>query len=736
MKNNSLHLKDCAYIGITFIFGFILQGSIPYAGLTTLGQLVSVIGYPISFLNEGGMTLYAVNMGYPGSAPMSTLLAPSLVMVFFLACGLAAQDAFNFTFLLWYLLGYAGAYGMARRSGIEVGTSALLALLWMSFPIVWNSSGYAHLHFGLVVLPFLFHLSIRCMDTAADGRLRSLWLYPVATLLAVFTDGYAFMFFAVGSSILLVHQAATRRDSMAQFVKVILPLHAASFAAAYAAFSVYIGKSEYASAPLDFFRGWAVDLAFLVRPSQGVHWFWDSIGFSVPRSGESLFGDASVWISSFVLPIALVGAVVYWRARKEFALTGAMAIVALFGLYMAMGPSVKMDVTKAPEMGAMMPASDTLISTGNAFLSEKVPGFRSMRASYRWIALCFLGLWGIFLGYIATKGNKDSISGKIIIVVLIVLFVPDVGRVIEKKTNYYRQFLEMKEDLVPGLKNDLSKGEIVAFLPWGNDFIVNYLAAETGVRAYNVGGDKNVDTAAIGWPQSLRELSKRNLNYYYAARVLKFMVSSEVDAVIIPYFDMLWAAHNWPYPLRNLEELRLVLHDLKGLGYVDVVERDYYSVVRLKNNFSSAEGRKELFAHVSMTYCLSPDCISKKKLDSATFSQTGVLKDGLLATTSKAGYLHFGPYLPLKGGDYVLNVYGSARLVKEAWADVVSQKGRVLHARFNIPPSGQADGSLLANQPVHIAESVEDVEIRVRVGAHDQLVLSGYELLPQIEKRP
>lgn len=728
-------LKGGMYIGITFIFGLVLQGSIPFTGLTTLGQLVAVVGYPISFLNDGGTMLYATNMGYPSLASMSTLLAPALMMEVFLACRFAAQDAFNFTFLLWYLLGYLGAYGMARRSGIEVGNSALLALLWMSFPMVWNSSGYSHLHFGMVLLPFLFHLCIRCMDIAVDGRLRSLWLYPVATLLAVFTDGYAFMFFAVGSSILLVHQVATRRDSRAQFLKVILPLHAASFAAAYAAFAVYIGKSEYTSAPLDFFRGWAVDLAFLVRPSQGVHWFWDSIGFSVPRSGVSLFGDASVWISSFVLPMALVGAVVYWRARKGFALAGAMALVALFGLYMAMGPSVKMDVTKAPEMGVMMPASDALISTGNAFLSEKVPGFRSMRASYRWIALCFLGLWGIFLGYIATKGNKDSISGKIIIVVLIVLFVPDIGGVIEKKTDYYRQFLEMKEDLIPGLNNDLSRGEIVAFLPWGNDFIVNYLAAETGVKAYNVGGDKNVDAVAIGWPQSLRELSKRNLNSYYAARVLKFMASSEVDAVIIPYFDMLWAAHNWPYPLKNLEELRLVLHDLKELGYVDVVERDYYSVVRLKNNFSAAEGRKELFAHISLKYCLSPDCIRKKELDSATFFQTGVLKDGRLTTTGQAGYLHFGPYLPLKGGNYFLNVYGSAGLVKEAWADVVSQKGRVLHGRFSIPPSGRAAGSLLANQPVHIAESVEDVEIRVKVGADDQLVLSGYELFPQIEKR-
>ncbi|MNL63635.1 hypothetical protein D3C87_1877880 [compost metagenome] len=81
-----------------------------------------------------------------------------------------------------------------------------------------------------------------------------------------------------------------------------------------------------------------------------------------------------------------------------------------------------------------------------------------------------------------------------------------------------------------------------------------------------------------------------------------------------------------------------------------------------------------------------------------------------------------------------MNVYGSAGLVKEAWADVVSQKGRVLHGRFSIPPSGMAAGSLLANQPVHIAESVEDVEIRVKVGADDQLVLSGYELFPQIEK--
>lgn len=734
IRSVSLDLRGCAYIGITFIFGFMLQGGIPFAGLTTLGQLVAVIGYPISFLNEGGMTLYAVNMGYPGFAPMSTLLAPALVMELFLACRLAAQDAFNLTFLLWYFFGYVGAYGIARRSGIDADNSALLTLLWMSFPIVWNSSRFSHLHFGMVLLPFLFYLCIRCLDGAFNERRGNFWLYPAATLLAVFTDGYAFMLFAVGSGIILMHQAMTQKDLRLNIFKTIFPLYFVSFAVAYAAYAIYIGKSEYNPAPIDFFRGWAVDLVFLVRPSQGVHWFWDSVGLSTLRSEISLFGDESVWISSFVLPMALVGAIVYWVSKREFPLAGAMAMVALFGLYMAMGPSLKVGVTKAPEMGVMMPTNDALIATGNAFLSEKVPGFKSMRASYRWIALCFFGLWGIFLGYLATQRNKYLFSNKIILIALIVLFIPNIGGVVAEKNGYYTQFIEMNENLVPELKGDLTRGEIVAFLPWGNDFIVNYLAAEVGVKAYNIGGDKNVDVAKTSWPQSLRELSIGDLNSYFAARTMKFMTSSEVDAVIIPYFDMLWAAHVWPYPQKRLEELMLIIQELKDLECVDIVERSHYSVVRLKKKFSSAVGRKELWDRISMKYCLSGECIRNRQIGSAASSQVGLLKNGQLVTTGKVGYLHFGPYLPLKGGDYILNIHGTAMVVNEAWADVVSQKGQFLHGKFKIPASGSADGNLLANQPVHIAESVEDVEIRIKVGADDQLILSGYELLPQIEK--
>ncbi|MGE8317172.1 MAG: hypothetical protein ACN6O3_00410 [Comamonas sp.] len=718
------------YLSLTFALGAILQGAIPFLSLTTLGQAVVVVGYPISFINDGGLTLYATNMGYPSLAPMSTMLAPGLVMELFLLCGFTAQNAFTASFILWYSLGYWGAYKLARTNGVKTEISALLALLWMAFPIVWNSSRYSHLHFGLVLLPFLFFSCIKAIDSIKSKNFQALLLYPLTALLAVFTDGYTFMFFAIGSSIILLHQVWAMKEIRIGIIKKILPLHAFSFAIAYTAYAVYIGKTAYNPAPLDFFRGWGVDLLFLAQPSLGVHWLWDTLGLSTSRTEAHLFGDESVWISSFCLPLIIAGGIAYWKSRKTFVFAGAMLLLAIFGAYMALGPSIKLDATRAAELGRSMPAELALGSTGNAFLSEYIPGFKSMRASYRWIALCFFGLWGLLVGYFYITRHKNHAINKLLLVILIVLFIPNISTHTQEKINNYIGFSGIDDDLVQELKKDVIPGEIVAFLPWNNDFIMNYLAPKLDIKSYNVGGDKNVDTAYKKWPPSLRLLSANSWNDQYSLNTLLFLATENVDAVIFPYFDMLEAAHAWPSPPIYQERVTQVFQELEDSGYVTVINKNNYSVARLKSEFSSSIAKKALAKDIASKYCLSPICIRASGFTTETPKQVGTVIDGKLASNGLSGFLHFGPYAPLQAGDYVLHIFGTVANASEVWVDVVSRKGSVNHGKFMIKqPTGFQENLLIA-APIHLPQPVNDIEVRMYVGAESKIVLNSYELRP------
>lgn len=102
---------------------------------------------------------------------------------------------------------------------------------------------------------------------------------------------------------------------------------------------------------------------------------------------------------------------------------------------------------------------------------------------------------------------------------------------------------------------------------------------------------------------------------------------------------------------------------------------------------------------------------------------TTIIADG------REGFLTFGPYRPVAAGKYKLVLRGKSRKSGSAWVDVISSKGTVQHGKFALKPTTH-ENAVLAEGQIQLDAPVEDIEIRVYVGAGDDVTLEGYELVP------
>jgi len=401
-------------VSIAFILAFILflHGAVPFFADPTLGQAVWTTGFSRSFINESIFSIYAKNFGLPEPTAITFGLAGAYPASLLIAGGLHPADAYSAVVAMWLCLAFFGAWRIGLLFELKPSLAILGAVLWMSMPIIWAHAGYSMLSVGIGLLPFYFWAVLRLFFCRQECYLTaSLFasIYVVACLIAVFMDGYSFMMFAVGSSLLGAYLFAAFSELRRHLMIFGFPVRLLSFSLAYIFYATYIGNPQFDPAPLNFFRGWGLDLTFLVIPTQGIHWLWDTLGLSVPRSGKELFGDASVWMTTFSLPIIVVGAVAWWTTRRQIKLVSGFLLVALFAFYMAMGPSLKVNSTKPKPMLPGMPAELAIAPTGNAWLSEKVPGFRNMRAAYRWSALGIFSSWVLFIVLLARTEKRGRI---------------------------------------------------------------------------------------------------------------------------------------------------------------------------------------------------------------------------------------------------------------------------------------------------------------------------------------
>jgi hypothetical protein len=588
---------------VAIVFVLFLHGAVPF--LTTPAaqqQGMWAMGFSQSFANGPWYSIYAHDFGIPKPAAIAFGLAAVWPGSLLIRLGLYPADAYSAVAAFWLLVAFFSAYKLGRHFGASRSIALLGGITWLSMPIIWAHADYSMLSFGIGLLSFYFLAAIKLFwDTAEtfNPRKTVVVLYFLATIISVFMDGYSFMMFTTGASLLFVCAAVFRPKIRSSLIKIALPIHIASFALAYMLFVAYIGKLNFDSSPLDFFRGFGLDLSFVVIPTQGVHWLPDILGLSINRTDETFFGDHSVWCTTFSLPIVLAGVAAWWLSRKKTKLASATLLVAMFGFYMALGPSLKLNSTKPTDLqinypnqpSNFMPAEFALMPTGNAWVSEKLPGFNDMRAAYRWTALGVFALWMLLMISTTRAQKKDQAVWSTVLISLIALNLPHLPRALHEHLQAHTTFHHTDNDLISALKRQIKGGQIVAFVPWGNDFIVNYVAPRAGFRTFNIGGDKNLDIAQTQWPPSMLSLGRAMPS---DAAVLRLLVNRDADVVLIPYFDTLQAAKEWPpqcrpdsppasCPWQIKKSTAPLIEALKKSPDVDVVDGDSFVTIKLRD---------------------------------------------------------------------------------------------------------------------------------------------------------
>ena len=586
-----------------------VYGSIPFYSAPMIGQLIWVSSFAQSFANDGWFSIFAHNFGYPRPASIAFGLPGALVEAVLLrVTTLRATDAYSIMTIGFLAVAAWGAIRCAQQIGLRYRAAFLAAAVWLTMPMIWAHAGYSMLSIGIALLPFYLNQSLRVcrIDSTRLGTLVATAVgFTVTAILSVFMDGYTFVMFALATAIFLAYEGLSDRSKLRRVVQVSLPICALGFAVAYFLYALFLGFTNTPPEPLDFFRGWGVDVTMLIFPTRGLFWLWDHLGIGLDRNDAFYYGDPSVWTTTFSLFVGLFGCIgLYVARRQKYAL--AFLLITIVGVYFSLGPSLKIHSLRphadivAAHFSPLMPASSAIMPTGSGFISEHVPGFRNMRASYRWMAMGLVGLWALFamlIGELDRRGRTGIALALVLLTVICNLpkhgvsapasvVNPIVERLKLRAPHHWREsLLNIDATLVASFKRQIPPGSLVAFVPQGNDFLAGYLAAKANAKTYNAGGDKNVEIAKSGWPADIQALFASDPGHLGAA-IEQTLKAHDADYVVLPFVDLLWDAHEWPPTGASVEAAKArfasVLDQLQADPKFVVVRDQYFATVALR----------------------------------------------------------------------------------------------------------------------------------------------------------
>ena len=592
-------------VAVTLFF----NKAIPFVTLPSTGITLNNVGFVESLANGQILEFRSDNFGIPSGNFRSFGLAGAWLASLLTRFGIHGADAYTTVYAFFLGVAFLFAFLLARHLGGSFWVSHLGATTWTTLPVVWGHAGYSWLAVGIALLPFYMYWPIRLLARHQLAfRLKSL-LYAgffVATFIAVFIDGYTYVMFALYSgfamlALLLVHWQTLKREAFERLAVTVL-----GFMVSTLAYLAYVAESHFQPSSKSVFAAYGLDPVYVAVPTRGVHWAPDFLGWGVERSGADLYGDGSVWGNTFFLPLLVLAVVLTCVTRRKSLITLVSSIVFLVSIWLSLGPALKFNTTLPDGASSALSVAAVpfeRVPTGNWWISENLPGFDTMRATYRWSALSIFAIWTITV-YAASQpglGRRIGVGG---LVTVMLLNAPPLEKTLTKGVTARSMVSQIDVELIQSLEKDVGGSDLVGFVPWGNDFLLSYAGGRADIRLINVGGDKAISANSLDWPQTFLSLSRRSLQQSYefdqgsaalgegettrlSEGIRTLLYQGNLDVVVIPYFESLWAAHVWPCshvndcPEARRSLFESVIDELRLDPQLLVADDALYATVRL-----------------------------------------------------------------------------------------------------------------------------------------------------------
>ncbi len=538
-----------------FVCVLIIHAAIPGILLPNTGFVYGWTGFAEAFAHQGFSAVHSDYFGYSNVIPLSFGLTAVLPMAWLIRFGVEPLIAFSILQLAFLLLAFAGSVKLAINYKCPTGMAVFLSLGWLVLPIIWiSSTNYMMLGWGMALLPGYFYVTesfFQFQGSWSQKALRGVALL-ITIIGAIFLDPYSLMMFLSAVGFFLIIQFIYSKKGIREFLSMEVLFFLLGIGLSYFAYASYSKVLPIHSADIAIFRAMGVDLTYLAVPSRGVIWLWDTLGLSEFRNTTMYWGDGSAWCSSFSLLLMFTVIIGWWFLRNQHWRATVFLVIAIFGFYMSLGPTVKIDARKSLEQAEkpfsynsyMMPREGAGVSSGSGILSENMPGFRSMRASYRWVVLGSFGAW-VLLVLVVAKYNRSRKAYALWGVAIVLLFshIPNLSQAWQTGLNSQKRAMGINDSLLNNLTHKIDPSDIIMFLPAGNDHLINYIAAREQLQTYNVGGDRHYGYASSNWPAVVREVSSigRDLNDMPcradALLLAEALIFEDLDVIVFPFFD-------------------------------------------------------------------------------------------------------------------------------------------------------------------------------------------------------
>jgi hypothetical protein len=540
--------------------------------------------------------------------------------------GLEPLTAKKLTDGVFVLLSFLSLLWLQHRLGVNLLISVIVALCYLCLPFVWGHSGLLPFYIGVLLMPVYLSVDYCVFPRLISGaaRLQPVRLLVVAIayiavrVFSIFEDPYTAVMYVAVSAVTVIW-VSWRLMSLRRFAPIarIALVWLLSVGAAVALYKSYVpGGGDYVVMPVDFFRAQGVDVASLFIPSH-LLWWSNALDIGVRAwNPYAYYGDGTNVSFNYLGYVCLVTALVFclvklsgrpvWKLdfRKCFWLS--LVSAGALCLAVSLGPSIKINDARAPSTTERFGFADYLMPEESATwtlpsenLFVTLPGIKNMRAIYRWVVVPKLVLLVTFALVATRVYARRRVLGVLLAVLALSEHLPNLSAADSNTRHAYTAYRQFNDDVLAEMRRAIGTGQRVFFLSSQNDILANYLSPMLGVFTYNMGGDKSIEIISREWPSNIRRLRERAESLTdLEVPALAALVDHDVDAVVIPYFNLRWDSYDWPPDRSEREERRNAVLDALAQAQppLRLVESDWFAVLELENDHSRDRWRTALSA--------------------------------------------------------------------------------------------------------------------------------------------